>query len=285
MSNIERAINIWREAIETIWKLLTESPANWNVDVYNAVNNIHAGFSAAATSFVVMFFLYGLSRKGINLQDYKRPEVFFSQFIRLAIVTGIVAGSFTLTEATFEIVQGLLSVVKGNANLDISKITLPQEIAVALDNTSLIEIHPFSSDKIDLTGLKVALFGLISMVVIFVCSIMLLVIVYGRLINLYLHMAVSGIFLSTFAAEQTQGIGASFIKSWLNSCLRALVMILAVFIYSKLMTSDYSEAVNLITSGDVTGGLMLYMKEFLIFAFITISICKAGDQIVQRWGL
>lgn len=285
MSNIERAISMWREAIEKIWQLLTESPASWNSDVYGVISNIHAAFNSAATALVVMFFLYGLTRKSINLQDYKRPEVFFSQFIRLGIVTGVVAGSFTLLEAAFEVVQSMLSVVKGSAKLDVSAITLPQEIETALNNTNMIEIHPFSSDKIDLSGIKVALFGLIAMVVIFVCSIMLLVIVYGRLINLYLHMAVSGIFLSTFAAEQTQGIGAAFIKSWLNSCLRALVMILAVFIYSKLISSDSSEAVKLVTAGDVTGGLMLYMKEFLVFAFITISVCKAGDQIVQRWGL
>ena len=286
MSNLERAIEIWVEALQKILTLLLEHPENWDEDVWNIVLGVHNALTVVATALTVMFFLYGMSRKSINLTDLKRPEIWFTQFLRLGITVGVVAASMSLMKESFAVVQGILRTILGSAGTISFEMSAPEEVITAINNQGIIEFHLLGSDKgIDFTGLWVALYGLLSVVIIFVCAIMLLVITWGRFFNLYIHMAVAGIFLSSFASEHTQNIGVSFIRSWLNACFRAVIILLALIIYSELMQSDTSEAVQLITEGDVSGGMLLYMKEFLVGALVTIGICKAGDQIAQRWGL
>ena len=283
MSNIERAIQIWIEALNQILRMLFRTPQTWDADVYATIKGIHSGLAIIASALTVMFFLYGFVRQTTKLQDLKHPEIYFSQFLRFVAVVGFVPVSMTFMERAFEIVQKILStIMRAMPQDNLFRMSVPQEISQALEDTSVISV---SLNGVDFTGLKVALMGFISMIVIFVCAIILLVITWGRFINLYIHMAVSGIFFAALGSEQTQTIAISFIRSFINACFRAVIIALALIIYSKLITSDASKAIAAVNDGDVTGGLMTYMKDFLVGALVTISICKSGDAIASKWGL
>ena len=272
MSNIERAVEMWVEALVKVWSMLITPLDSWNADVYDVVRNIHAGITIGATALCTALFLYGLIKRTSRLQDLKRPEVVFSSFIKLCIALGITSSSMYLLEELFGVFQAIITKIHGIGEGSFA-VSVPEELVSAMNNTSFLE------------SIEVGLFGLLAILIIFIMSIILLIVAWGRYLNVYLHIAVSGLFFAFFSAEETTHIGVSFLKSFANASFRGVVIAIALVLYSVLMSTSNEGVIDLLTNeNDTVGAIMLYMKDFLVGGFVTLGICKAGDQIAQRMG-
>ena len=274
MSNIERAFDIWTDSLADVWGIIFMSVEEWNPDVWQMIKNVNAGLTIVASSLVVMFFLFGFLKAGISLRELRQPEVIVSTLIRLGISTGLITVSMWLMLYVFQIIQGMMSMIAGYGSTSFN-MNVPAEIKGAIDDVSL-----FSFD-----GIMTGLIGLLLILVVYIMAIILIVIVWGRFIYLYIHCAVSGCFLAAFAGEPTQHIAVSFIKSYANAIFQGVVIVLALIIYSSLISSDNTAAINAANEGDNFGAILLYAKDFLVGGLVTLMICKAGDQLGQRMGL
>lgn len=274
MSNIERAFEIWTDNLMDIWSLIFLSAEEWNPDVWNVIRNINSGLTIMASALIVMFFLFGLTKAGINLRELRQPEIFFSCLIRIAIASGLVNISMSLMIYVFQAVQGMMSIIAGYGSASYS-MSVPEAIQEAIDDTSLFSF----------SGIMTGLLGFLLIIVVYIMAIILMVIVWGRFLYLYIHCAVSGCFLAAFAGEPTSHIAISFIKSYVNAIFQGVVIVLALIIYSSLISSDSTEAIQVAEEGDSFGAILLYAKDFLVGGLVTLMICKAGDQIGQRIGL
>lgn len=274
MSGIEKAFESWGESIRDVYSIIIKSPQEWNPDVWGLVNNINTVLTFVATSLLVMFFFLGFMKKVGDLREVKRPEVIVTSFIRLAIAVGFVSVSMQIMVSIFEIFQGMLRLIFAQSGFAFS-MSVPKEISSALEDVSFF----------DEGGIEIALIGLILRLAVFIISILLIVIVWSRYLKLYLHFCVAGCFFSTFASESTQNIGFSFIKSFANVAFQAVIILLALMIYTRLLQSDHSEAISVIKGGDPASGLLIYSKQFFIGALVTLTLCKEGDSIASKMGL
>lgn len=274
MSSLEKALEMWVKTLIKVWGQLTRPIYKWSPAAWDIVKDIHNTLLIFASALVVVIFLYGLFKKTANLTDLKRPEFIFSSFIKLALAETVVGVSMRLMLGLFDIVQGMIAAIHRASSVNFEGMQIPDEIAGALDEFSM-------------TKVKVWLLGLVAMFVIFVMSIMLIVTVWGRYANIYIHIAVSGLFLAFFAAEETQHIATSYLKSAANAAFRGAIIGLALLIYSAIMSEGSLMDVGLTAaaSDDSAGMLMDYMYRFLVGGFVTLGICKTGDQISQRMGL
>lgn len=275
MSNIEKAIEVWFTAIAKVWNMLTTPIESWGAgnEVYSVVENIHNLLRVSASALVVMLFLYGFLKRTTRLQDLKRPEVIFQAFLKLCIAIGIVNSALLLMRWLFNIFHQIIAVIHGAGVLP-EGTSPPEEVINALNETSLASWD----------GIVIGIVGLIAVVVVFVMSIMLLVTAWGRFLNMYLHIAVSGLFFAFFASEETSHIGISFLKSAMNAAFRGVVIAVALVIYSKIVTSGGASIEGIFEDGDNFGIVMSYMFSFLVGGFVTLGLCKSGDVISQRMG-
>ncbi|MDY4060691.1 MAG: hypothetical protein SPI49_02135 [Eubacteriales bacterium] len=274
MSNLQHAFNSWTESLTKVYGIISISPQNWNPDVWAVVKTINAGLTATAASLLVMFFFIGYLKQASNLKEIKKLENVLSLLIRLAIAIGLVGASMDIMLWIFEIMQGILSTIFQSSSA-VFNMTVPGKIEDALKDVDFLSTE----------GIEIAIIGLILRLTVFVISIILIVIVWGRFLNLYLHFAVAGCFLSTFASESTVHIGMAFLKSFVNVCFQAAIITLALVIYSKLISSNNSQAIELIKNGDIANGLLTYSKDFFVGALVTLALCKQGEQIASKMGL
>ena len=274
MSNLQHAFNSWTESLTRVYSIITVSPQNWNPDVWSIIKTINAGLSATAGSLLIMFFFIGYLKQASNLKEAKKLENVLSVLIKLAIAIGLVTSSMGIMLWIFKIMQGILGQIFSSASAVFS-MTVPSKIEKALEDVDMLSAE----------GIEIGVIGLILRLTVFIISIILVVIVWGRYLNLYLHFAVAGCFLSTFASEGTTHIGVAFIKSFVNVCFQAVIITLALIIYSKLLSSTSSSAIRLIESGDIANGLLEYSKDFFIGALVTVALCKQGEQIASKMGL
>lgn len=274
MSNIERAFSIWTDTLNDIWSVVFQSCADWNPDVWQFVKDVNAELTMLSSSLIIMFFFFGLTKQGISLRELRQPEVAISCLLRLALSSALVTSSLTIMIYIFQIIQGTMSLIAGQGNYGYSS-SVPEEIKTAIDDTSL-----FSFD-----GIMTGLIGFLLIIVIYIMAIILLVIVWGRFIYLYIHCAVSGCFFACFASEPTQHMAVSFMKSFANAAFQGVIVVLALMVYSALISSDSTAAIQAANDGDSFGAILLYAKDFLVGGLVTLTVCKAGDQIGQRMGL
>lgn len=274
MSNIERAFKVWTETLNDVFAVIFQSGSEWNPDVWQMVKNINAGLTIVGAALVPLFFLFGFVRSGLRLQDLKHPEAIFLPFVRLAITVGLLDASMSIMIYIFQIIQGCMSKIAGYGSVSF-RMSVPEEIAEALDDTSILSFD----------GIMIGIVGLLLLLAVYVMAIILLVIVWGRYLNMYIHCAVSPCFLAAMGGEPTQHFSASFIKSYCNVLFQGVVVVLALLIYSALITSDHTDAIAAVGDGDNFSGIMLYAKDFLVGGLVTLVICKTGDQIAGKMGL
>lgn len=274
MSNIERAFKVWVDTLNDIFATIFQSCNQWNPDIWQMIKDINAGLTLVGAALVPLFFLVGFVKSGMRLQDLKHPEAIFVPFIRLALSVGFMNASMTIMIYVFQILQGCMSKIAGYGSVSFN-MSVPAEIAEALDDTSILSFD----------GIRVGIVGLLLLLVVYIMAIILLVLVWGRFLNLYIHCAVAPCFFACLSGEPTQHFMASFLKSYTNVLFQGIVIVLALMIYSRLITSDHTAAIAAINDGDSFGGIMLYAKDFLVGGLVTLVACKIGDQIAGKMGL
>lgn len=274
MSNIERAFKVWTDTLNDVFATIFQSGSQWNPDVWQMIKNINAGLTIVGAALVPLFFLFGFVKSGLRLQDLKHPEAIFLPFVRLAISVAFLNASMSIMIYVFQIIQGCMAKIAGYGSVTFS-MSVPEEIAEALDDTSILSFD----------GIMVGIVGLLLLLAVYVMAIILLVIVWGRFLNMYIHCAVIPPFIAAMAGEPTQHFSASFIKSYCNVLFQGVVIVLALLIYSSLITSDHTSAIAAVEDGDNFSGIMLYAKDFLVGGLVTLMLCKTGDQIAGKMGL
>ena len=128
--------------------------------------------------------------------------------------------------AVFDIVQGIVSRAMSASGAGGPATTaLPQEI---VDKIS--EIGFWSSILLWAVTLLGGLF-------ITVLSFVMIMMVYGRMLRLYMYAALAPIPLSTFAGEPASNVGKSFVRSYAGVCLEGAVIALACIIFSAMSSA------------------------------------------------
>ncbi|MGC2874000.1 type IV secretion system protein [Ihubacter sp. mB4P-1] len=274
MSNIERAFKVWVDTLNDVFATIFQSCNEWNPDVWQMIKDINAGLTVVAAAMVPLFFLFGLIKSGMRLQDLRHPEAFFEPFIRLALSVAFLNAAMTIMVYVFQIMQGVMGRIAGYGSVSFS-MSVPEEIAEALDDTSILSFD----------GIMVGIVGLLLLLAVYIMAIILLVLVWGRFLNMYIHCAIAPCFFSCLSAEPTQHFTASFVKSYINVLFQGVVIVLALMIYSRLISSDHTAAVAAVNDGDNFGGIMLYAKDFLVGGLVALVTCKVGEQLAGKMGL
>jgi len=207
-----------------------QTPAGWNAGIFNLIRNLSETviipIAGMILTFVLCYELIQLIIEKNNLHDFSVYNIYkwiVKTFCAVYILThtfDIVIGIFALAQ---NVVDSSAGVIQGSLN--ISSGTALDDLRVMLEAMGVGE----------LLGLFLETF-IVSMCMEAI-TIIIFIVIFGRMIEIYLTVSVAPIPLSTMANREWGQIGNNYIKSLFALAFQGFLIMVCVAIYAVLLQS------------------------------------------------
>ena len=239
---------------------LGTTPAGWNAGVFNMIrslsDNVIVPIAGLIITFVMCYELIHLVIEKNNLNDFETFVFFkwiFKTFVAVWLVTNtwnIVMGIFDVTQS---VVQSSAGVIIGSTDIDISSVTVDLETRLAAMELGALFGLWFQTLFVGLTMNAL--------------SICIMLVVYGRMIEIYLVTSVAPIPMATLGNHEWSSVGQNYLKSLLALGFQAFLIMVCVGIYAVLVQT-------ISVSSDISGAIWSCMGYTVLLCF---SLFKTGS--------
>ena len=228
MSNLNGPFNGVNEKVNQVAGTVGATPQAWNGSVCNMVKNLSENVVVPIAGIILTFVMtYELIQMVIDKNSFHDFETFnffkwvFKTFCAVLIVTNtwnIIMGVFDVAQ---HVVNQAAGVIVSEASLDISSVATNMEASL-----QAMDIGP-------LFGLwfQTLLVSMIS----WILSVCIFIIVYGRMIEVYLVTSLGPIPLATMANREWGQMGQNYLRSLFALAFQAFLIIVCVAIYAVLV--------------------------------------------------
>ncbi|MEL5898334.1 CD0415/CD1112 family protein [Clostridium sporogenes] len=236
------------------------TPSVWNGGVFSMIQNLSETVIIPIAGIILTFIMcYELIQMVIeknNLHDFETFMFFkwiFKTFVAVMIITNtfnIIMGIFDLSQ---HVVSGAAGVIISDTNIDISS-------AIADMETRLLamELGP-------LFGLWLqSMFVGFTMNALTIC---IFVVIYGRMVEIYLMTSLAPIPFSTMANREWGSMGQNYLKSMFALGFQAFLIMVCVGIYAVLVQS-------IATDADIMGAIWTCVGYTVLLCF---TLFKTGS--------
>ena len=204
------------------------TPQAWNSNIYNMIrslsDNVILPIAGVILAFVMTLELIQLITEKNNLQDLD-TWIFFKWVFKTAAAVLIVTNTWNIVMGLFEAAQSVIGSASGVIVGDTS-INLADHI-VDLE-ARLMEMNVWS-----LLGLWLQSFVVgFTMWALTIC---IFIIVYGRMIEIYLVTSIAPIPMATMVNREWGGMGQNYLRSLLALAFQGFLIIVCIAIYAVLV--------------------------------------------------
>lgn len=239
------------------------TPANFSPGVFALIRNISENviipIAGLILTFIVCHELIQLIIDHNNLANFE-TWIFFKWIFKTFVAVTLITNTFNITMAVFDVSQHVVNssagIISGSTAVDASALEAMEETLNAM------EIGP-------LLGLFLQSF--IVQVTMSILSVLIFVIVYGRMVEIYLMTSLAPIPFATFGNREQSQIGQNYLRSLFALGFQGFLIIICVGIYAVLVQSvAFSE--DIIAS---IWGVMGYTVLLCFTLFKTGSLAKS----------
>ena len=239
------------------------TPAAWNAGVFSLIRQLSETvilpIAGLVLTFVATYELIQLLIEKNNLQDLDY-WIFFKWIFKTACAILVLSNTFNIVNAVFDVSQSVIAraggVIQGSTDIT----------PTMLDNLeATLETMGIGS----LLGLFMQ--SLLIHVTMWALNIIIFVIVYGRMLEIYMMTSLAPIPVATLANREVGSMGQNYIKSLFAVGFQGLLILLCVGIYAVLVQS-------IATTGDPIGAIWSCVGYTVLLAFMlfkTGSIAKS----------
>lgn len=248
------------DKVGTIASQVGQTPQGWNTGVFNLIQNLSqtviVPIAGLIITFVLCYELITMVTQKNNFHEFETYNIFlwiFKAYVAIYLVTN----TFNITMAVFDvgqhIVNGAAGVISGSTAVDASA-------AIATLTESLEEME---IGELFLLAMETLLISLTMSIL----SVIITVIMYGRMIEIYLYTSVAPIPFATMTNKEWGNIGNNYLKGLFALAFQGFFMMVCVGIYAVL--------VNAMTiSSDLHAAMFSVAAYTVILAF---SLFKTGS--------
>ena len=253
VSNLSGMFDSTNEQIGQIAGQVGLTPQAWNSGIFNMIqnlsNNVVLPLAGAILAIVMTLELIQLITDRNNLNDVDTWMIFKWVFKSAAAVL-IVSNTWTIVMGIFDaaqsVVNGAAGVMIGNTSIDISSVVTDLE-------SRLMEM-----DVGPLLGLWFqSLFVGICTWAITIC---IFIVIYGRMIEVYLVTSVAPIPMATMANREWGQMGQNYLRTLFALGFQAFLIMVCVAIYSVLVQ-------NISVSTDISTAIWTCMGYTVLLCF------------------
>ena len=260
LSNLSGMFDTVNEKVGEISGQVGLTPQAWNGGIYSMIRNLSetvvlpiAGIMLAA---IMTIELIQLITERNNMQDVD-TWMFFKWVFKTACAILIVTNTWNIVMGVFDVAQSLVNSASGVISSDAS-----------VDITSIITDLEARLMEMDLGPL----FGLwFQSLFVGICtwalSICIMIVIYGRMIEIYLVTSIAPVPMATMLGKEWGGMGPNYLRSLFALGFQALLIIVCVAIYAVLVQ-------NIAVGTDITKAIWTCMGYTVLLCF---TLFKTGS--------
>ena len=241
-------------------------PAAWNPGVFALVRNLSETvvlpIAGIILTFVATWELISILIEKNNLHDVD-TWIFFKWFLKTAIAVTILSNTFNAVMAVFDVAQSVVNSAGG---------IIGGSTAVNRDMLANLEAQLEAMEIGPLIGLWLQSF--LIQVIVVLLDIVIFVIVYGRMIEIFLLTSLAPIPFATLSNQQFGSMGQNYFKSLCAVGFQGFLMLVCVAIYALLVQT-------IATGGDPIGAIW---KSIGMTVLLVFTLFKTGSLAKSVWG-
>lgn len=239
------------------------TPANFSPAVFSMIRNISESvilpIAGMVLTFIACYELIQMLIEHNNLANFE-TWTFFKWVFKTFLAVTLISNTFDITMAVFDVAQQVISrsggLISGSTSVSDATLTAMQATLEGMDLGPLL-------------GLYLQTF--VVQVTMLALSAIIFVIVYGRMVEIYLMVSLAPIPFATFGNHEQSHTGQNYLRSLFALGFQGFLIMICVGIYAVLI-QNLSFSDNIISS---IWGVMGYTVLLAFTLFKTGSLAKS----------
>ena len=239
------------------------TPANFSPAVFSMIRNISESvilpIAGMVLTFIACYELIQMLIEHNNLANFE-TWTFFKWVFKTFLAVTLISNTFNITMAVFDVAQQVISrsggLISGSTSVSDATLTAMQATLEGMNLGPLL-------------GLYLQTF--VVQVTMLALSAIIFVIVYGRMVEIYLMVSLAPIPFATFGNHEQSHTGQNYLRSLFALGFQGFLIIICVGIYAVLI-QNLSFSDNIISS---IWGVMGYTVLLAFTLFKTGSLAKS----------
>lgn len=263
MSNLSGMFDSVNQRVGDIATQVGTSPANFSPGVFSMIRNVSESVIIPIAGIILTMIacceLIQMIIDHNNLANFE-TWIFFKWIFKTFVAVLLITNTFNITMAVFDVAQHVVSasagVISGNTAVNAVMLESLEDTLMEMDWGPLLGIY---------------LQSFIVQVAMWALSILIFVIVYGRMVEIYLMVSLAPIPFSTFGNREQSQMGQNYLRSLFALGFQGFLIMICVGIYAVLVQS-------IALSDDVIAsiwGVMGYTVLLCFTLFKTGSLAKS----------
>lgn len=259
MNNLNNAFDAVNQRVGQIATDVGQSPADFFPAVFSLIRNISETvilpIAGIILTFIACYELIQLVVGHNNLANFE-TWIFWKWIFKTFVAVTLISNTFNITMAVFDVGQWVVQqsggIIQGSTAIDDSTLATMQTTLESMDLGTLIGI--FFQSLIVQVGIKIL-------------SVVIFVIINGRMIEIYLTTSLAPIPFSTFGNKDQSMMGQNYLRSLFALAFQGFLIMICVGIYAVMLTS-------VAFTSDIVGSLWNVMGYTVLLAF---TLFKTGS--------
>lgn len=231
LGNLERMFTDVNTKVGTIAAEVGQTPSSWNAGIFSMIQNLSENvmipIAGMIISAILCYELITMVMEKNNMHDFD-TSLFFRYLFKACIAVLLLSYTFDITMAIFDVGNHLAvsaaGVISGSTNIDVTD---------ALTTMFNNQIDTMGIGELIGLGLETMIMSLCMKFM----SILITVILYGRMIEIYLYVSVSPVPFATLGNREWGTIGTNYVKGLSALAFQGFFMMVCVAIYAVLVSS------------------------------------------------
>ena len=239
------------------------TPAAWNAGVFSLIRQLSESvilpIAGLILTFVATYELIQMILEKNNMHEFDVANIYKWAF-KTACAILILSNTFNIVNSVFDVSQSVIAsaggLIQGSTDITPDMLTNLETTLEGMDLGPLLGLW-----------LQSSLIG----ITMWALNIVIFVIVYGRMIEIYLLTSLAPVPMATLANRELGGMGQNYLRSLFAVGFQGLLILVCVGIYAVLIQ-------GIATSGDPIGaiwGTVGYTVLLCFMLFKTGSISKS----------
>ena len=207
-----------------------QTPQGWNGSIFSMIrslsNSVIIPIAGMIITFILCYELISMVTSANNMHDVD-TFMFFKYFFKMWVAVWIVSHTFDMVMAIFDVGQHVVNsaagVIGGSTAIDIS--SLVGQMGTTMQTMEIGELVLLALETLLVSfGMKVM-------------SVIITVVLYGRMIEIYLYSSVAAIPFATMSNREWGQIGNNYLRGLLALAFQGFFIMVCVAIYAVLVST------------------------------------------------
>ena len=258
MDNISNTFQSVNDQVGAIATEVGTSPADFEPTVYGMISTISENVIMPIAGLILtVIACYELIQLVISHTNLANCEtwIFWKWIFKTYVAVMLITNTMNITMAVFDVAQHVVtesgSIIADSTAIDDSTLATMESTLMTMDIGSLLSIF---------------LQSFVVQFLIYILSALIFVIVYARMIEIYLMVSLAPIPFATFGNKEQSMIGQNYLRSLFALGFQGFLIMVCVGIYAVLIQT-------VAFSSDIIGSLWGVMGYTILLAF---TLFKTG---------